>query len=108
MFSQSFITTYAMQGGTLLTRTPLEQLPKLNFADSCTTPLACLLIFNNSKSPLRNFAVWQPPPPSCIKINVKASFVASCGSTSVGIVARNSVGEVTLSSSDFIGVCSSV
>ena len=47
-------------------------------------------------------ALWKPPDPEYIKINVDASFVESLRSASVGVVARNHLGEVLVSSWDFI------
>uniref|UniRef100_A0A453Q8I1 RNase H type-1 domain-containing protein n=1 Tax=Aegilops tauschii subsp. strangulata TaxID=200361 RepID=A0A453Q8I1_AEGTS len=51
---------------------------------------------------------WQPPDPEFIKINVDASFVEAISAASVGVVARNHMGEVIISSWDYIGVCNSV
>ena len=51
---------------------------------------------------------WQPPAPEFIKINVDASFVESISSASVGIIARNHMGETLISSWDYIGLCNSV
>ena len=51
---------------------------------------------------------WQPPNPESIKINVDASFVEAISSASVGVVARNHLGEVIISSWDYIGVCNSM
>ena len=51
-------------------------------------------------------AVWKPPEREYIKINVDASFVESLRSASVGVVARNHLGEVLVSSWDFIRMCS--
>ena len=39
---------------------------------------------------------WQPPDPESIKINVDASFVEAIRSASVGVVARNHLGEVII------------
>ena len=50
---------------------------------------------------------WQPPPSDYIKINVDASFVESISVASVGVVARDSSGNVIVSSWDFIGCCKS-
>ena len=51
---------------------------------------------------------WKAPPDECIKINVDASFVESLKAASVGIMARNSTGNIILSSWDYIERCSSV
>lgn len=55
---------------------------------------------------LGNQVVWWPPPSENIKINVDVSFVESISAASVGVVARNSSGDVVISSWDFIGLCS--
>ena len=47
--------------------------------------------------------LWRPPPDDCIKINVDASYMESLKAASVGIMARNSVGIVILSSWEYIG-----
>ena len=52
--------------------------------------------------------VWKPPKREYIKINVDASFVESLRSASIGVVARNHLGEVPMSSWDFIRMCSGV
>jgi len=48
----------------------------------------------------------EPPEREYIKINVDASFVERLRSASVGVVARNHLGEVLVSSWDFIRMCS--
>ncbi|KAI5006698.1 hypothetical protein ZWY2020_033941 [Hordeum vulgare] len=50
-------------------------------------------------------AVWRSTDPEYIKINVDASFVESMRSASVGVLSRNHLGEVLVSSWDFIQVC---
>ena len=50
---------------------------------------------------------WQPPAWEYIKINVDASFVEDISAASVGVVARDSYGNVIISSWDFIGLCKS-
>ena len=46
---------------------------------------------------------WQPPDPESIKINIDASFVEAISSASVGVVARNHLGEVIISSWIILG-----
>ena len=57
---------------------------------------------------LEKFVVWQPPAREFIKINVDASYVEAKSVASVGVVARNYVEEVIISSWDYIEVCNSV
>lgn len=64
--------------------------------------------YRSDPLPLVSHVVWLPPPPDSIKINVDAKFVADYGSASVGVVDKNSVGEVLLSSWDIIPTCPSV
>lgn len=49
--------------------------------------------------------VWQPLPLDYIKINVHISFVESICVASVEVVARNSAGDVLISSWDYLGLC---
>ncbi|XBJ13023.1 hypothetical protein VPH35_017443 [Triticum aestivum] len=51
---------------------------------------------------------WEPPDQGYIKINVDASFVESIRSANIGIIARNHLGEVLVSSWDFIRSCTCV
>ena len=59
-------------------------------------------------APLKDHVVWTPPPNDHNKINVDASFVERTNEASVGVVARNSSGEIIVSSWDFIDWCTSV
>lgn len=59
-------------------------------------------------TPLSIHEVWQPPPLGYIKINVDVSFVESICAASVGFVARNSAGDIIISSWDYIGLCTGV
>ena len=56
----------------------------------------------------RNRGTWQPPSSEVFKINVDASFVESMSAASVGVIARDHMGQVILSSWDFIGSCTCV
>ncbi|KAI5017373.1 hypothetical protein ZWY2020_042261 [Hordeum vulgare] len=58
--------------------------------------------------PVKENVVWISPPADYIKIDVDANFVESINAASVGVVARNSVREIIISSWDFIGQCSNV
>ncbi|KAF7021711.1 hypothetical protein CFC21_034609 [Triticum aestivum] len=51
---------------------------------------------------------WEPPDQGYIKINVDTRFVESMRFASIGIIARNHLGEVLVSSWDFIGSCTCV
>ena len=51
---------------------------------------------------------WLPPTPEFLKINVDASFVESMRSASVEVAVRNDLGEVLVSSRDFIRSCTCV
>ena len=64
--------------------------------------------FGASNTVERSREVWQPPPFGHIKINVDASFVESLSAASVGVVARSCMGDIIVSSWDFIGLCSGV
>ena len=57
---------------------------------------------------LKDHVVWTPPPNDHIKINVDANFVECTNAASAGVVARNSSGEIIVSSWDFIDWCTSV
>ena len=59
-------------------------------------------------APLKDHVVWTPPPNDHIKINVDANFVECTNAASAGVVARNSSGEIIVSSWDFIDWCTSV
>ena len=48
---------------------------------------------------------WKPPNAEFFKINVDASFVKAINAASVGVVVRNHIGEVIISSWDYIGAC---
>ena len=56
-------------------------------------------------APLQDHVLWKPPPDDYIKINVDASYVESINVASVGVVARNSSGEVIIF---FMGLSGSV
>ena len=59
-------------------------------------------------APLKDHVVWTPPPNDHIKINVDASFVESSNAVSVGVIARNSSGDIIVSLWEFIDRCTSV
>ena len=46
----------------------------------------------------RKFRTWKPPSSDLIKINIDGNFVEAITAMSVGVVARNHVGEVIISS----------
>ena len=54
---------------------------------------------------IRGRVLWKPLDPDFFKINVDASFVENLKSANVGVVARNHLREVVVSSWDFIRSC---
>lgn len=56
----------------------------------------------------RTIVAWQASRADSVKINVDASYVAYCASTSVGVVGRDCIGDVIISSWEYIGYCSNV
>ncbi|XBH99224.1 hypothetical protein VPH35_128610 [Triticum aestivum] len=91
-----------------------------NYWKSFTTANACVQVDLSNKGkgvvdkwryvtqPAIGHRVWEPPDPEYIKINVDASFVESMRSASVGVVVRNDLGKVLVSSWDFIRSCTCV